>query len=1071
MKHRKAGTSPVNSKRRSATRSSSELLLAACLVFCSGASALVFQMAWMRELRLIFGGTTAATAAVLAIFMAGLGAGSAILGRRADRVANPMRMYGLLEAAIALSTAVTPLLIGLASALYLRMGGQESLGLWGATTVRIALAAAVIALPTFLMGGTLPALVRAVTPSSDANRRALALLYGSNTLGAVLGAAATTFFALDQFGTRATLWSGCALGFTVGIIAIRWSRSLRAIPEVSRAALDSQSANQPASAKATIDVVQVAGHPTLIYAIAAILGFTFFALELVWYRMLGPILGGTAFTFGLILCVALFGIGVGGLAYQFVFRRREPTWNALAVTCGCEALAIVVPLALGDRLAFRAAWSTLHARDFSSLVISWTTITAIVILPAALVSGLQFPLLTALLGHGRQTVSKHLGMTYAWNTLGAIAGSLVAGFGAMPALSAPGLWRAIAVVLGALSVVVLAAAPARSRRAVVVVGALLLATAASLWTEGPTAAWRHSGIGAGRALVPPPNEPNRLRQWANEKEHVTIWEADGIECSVALHGQDGIAFVVNGKSDGNALADAPTQIGVAILGAVLHPDPRTGLVIGLGTGESAGWLAEMRGMEHVDVVELEPAIDEMARRASDLNWNVLQHPRVRRLYNDGREFVFATDKHYDVIISEPSNPYRAGIAALYTAEFYRAVRERLNPGGVFVQFLQAYEVDEQTVDTVLATVRSAFPHVEVWQTLGADLQLACSDRPIKHSVEELRGRITSPRVKEALAKAWKVEDVEGFLGHFVGNSQWADLVARSPHVPLNTDDRTILEYSFAKTVGRDTPFSVEETRDRLRADGHHRPELGDEVVDWDLVELRRQTFNLILGGQLSIALLPNPDDRRLVEAFDRYRNNDFAGAIELWPADSQTPADATQRLVLARTYAELGRPECLEVATSIEPQFPTDADAVRAIYYWRVGDAAQAAAALESFFTRLADDPWVVPVVSESAFSRAVDAATADRDAAERLYRLLSKPFASMRFEYLRQLARLRIAEQLGPQEVIEALAELEPHVTWTAEVLEPRAKAYAALNHPLAEQAKRDWDWFQQHRQSSTAR
>jgi spermidine synthase len=1068
MKNRKAGVA-ASSKSRRDSPSNWQQTFAAGLVFCSGASALVFQLAWMRELRLIFGGTTAATAAVLAIFMAGLGVGSAVLGKRADRVANPMKMYGLLEAAIAASTALTPVLIHWASTFYLQMGGQESLGIWGATTVRIGLTAVVIALPTFLMGGTLPALVRAVTPSSDVNRRALALLYGSNTLGAVFGAAVTTFYALDRFGTRATLWSGCALGLVIGSIAFRWSQSLRSLPEEANAALALKPGNRRSE---TADVItsseQTLGHPKLIYGIAAVLGFTFFALELVWYRMLGPILGGTAFTFGLILCVALFGISAGGLAYQLVFRRLQPSWNALAVTCGCEALLIILPYALGDRLAFSAAWSAQNAHSFSSLILSWIYITAIVILPAAFVSGLQFPLLTALLGQGRQTVSRHLGMTYAWNTLGAIAGSLVAGFGAMPLLSAPGLWRAIVLVLAALSLTVLAAAPERSRRGIIAVGVLLLATAVGLWTPGPQAAWRHGGIGAGRALVPPRSEPNRIRQWANEKQHVTIWETDGIECSVALHGQDGIAFVVNGKSDGNSLIDAPTQIGVAILGAVLHPDPRTGLVIGLGSGESAGWLAEMRGMEQVDVVELEPAIDEMARRASELNWNVLQHPRVRRLYNDGREFVLATDKHYDVIISEPSNPYRAGIASLYTTEFYRAARERLNPGGVFVQFMQAYEVDVQTVDTVLATVRSAFPHVEVWQTLGADLQLVCSDRPLTYSVEELRERISSPRVKEALAKAWRVEDVEGFLGHFVGSSQWADEIARSPQVPLNTDDRTILEYSFAKTVGQETPFSIEETRDRLRAAGYHRPKMTGEAVDWDLVELRRQTFNLILGGQLSIALLPNPDDRRFVEAFDYYRNNDFAAAVGLWPAGSRLPADSLQRLVLARCCAELGRPECLEVVTSVEEQFPTDAQAVRGIYHRRTGNTAAAAIALESFFSRLASDPWVVSVVSESAFSRALDVANADGDAARRLYDLLSKPFASLRFEYLRQLARVRIAEQLGPQEVVQALQDLEPHITWTAEVLEPRAKAYATLKHPLAEQAQRDWERFQRHQQTS---
>jgi spermidine synthase len=1039
------------------------IALASILVFASGCAALVFQVAWMRELRLIFGATTAAAAAVLAIFMAGLGVGSAVLGKRADRAANPLLMYGALEIGIALSAAITPWLISLVSSIYIGLGGQEALGLTAATALRLVLAAAVMAVPVFLMGGTLPAAVRAVTRAGDVFRGSLAILYGANTLGAVFGAAASTFFALEMFGTRATLWTGCAIELAAGAIALAWSRW--AADESTQLGPDTEDKSLILDPSADSPIL-TARTPYVIYFTACVLGFTFFAMEIVWYRMLAPILGGTAYTFGLILCVALLGIGVGGLAYNLVFRRLRPSWSALAVTCGLEAALTMLPFALGDRIALLAARLAENSTGFGELVTGWSYIAGIVVLPAALIAGLQFPLLTALLGSGRHAISKHLGTTYAWNTLGAIAGSLVAGFGALPLLGAPGMWKAIGATLAVLSVVILMAAPRASRRAVATVAGLALVTILATFAIGPTAVWRHSGIGAGRAHMPAADAgTNRLRQWINEKRHITVWDADGTECSVAIHGENGFAFIVNGKSDGNALSDAPTQIGVAILGAVLHPDPRTGLVIGLGTGESAGWLAEMRNMEHVDVVELEPAIDEMALRCSEINRNVLAHPRVRRIYDDGRELVFTTDATYDVIISEPSNPYRAGIASLYTTEFYRAASERLNPGGVFIQFLQAYEVDEATIETVLATVHSAFSHVEVWQTLGADLQLICSNSRLRYSAAELRERIANPIVKEALAKAWKVEDVEGFLGHFVGNSGWADRIAELSNVPLNTDDRTILEYRYAKTVGQQTQFSVEPTRDRLQALGLHRPLLEGEPVDWNLVELRRQELNMVLGGQLSLALLPDPLDRSVVEAFDYYRNNEFARAIELWPVKDRPPSNGVQRLLLARCYAELGRAECLELIDDADEQYPSEADAVRAIYFWRIGNTSEAARCLDAFFTRLHDDPWVIPVVVETAFSRAVDVAQADGQAAKRLYELLSRPFASVRFNYLRQLARLRIAEKLGPQQVVDALKELEPHVTWTAEVLEPRARAYAAVNHPLAAQAERDWQWFQRQR------
>ena len=159
-------------------------------------------------------------------------------------------------------------------------------------------------------------------------------------------------------------------------------------------------------------------------------------------------------------------------------------------------------------------------------------------------------------------------------------------------------------------------------------------------------------------------------------------------------------------------------------------------------------------------------------------------------------------------MSEPSNPYRAGVAALYTTEFYKAASERLKTGGLFIQWLQAYEVDESTVHTVLATARGVFPHVEIWQTLPGDLQLVCSAVPLEQEINELRARIEDDSVKDALTKVWNVDGVEGFLARFVANARWADEIAAQPHIPRNTDDRTLLEYGFAKTVGRSTPFSI-----------------------------------------------------------------------------------------------------------------------------------------------------------------------------------------------------------------------------------------------------------------------
>jgi predicted membrane-bound spermidine synthase len=1011
----------------------------------------------MRDLRLIFGATTAAVAAVLAIFMAGLGVGSAVLGKRADRVAKPLFMYGVLEIAIAISVAVSPWLLAIASSIYIGLSGQAALGMTTATVVRLLLATAVMGVPAFLMGGTLPAAVRAVTTTSDSHRRALGLLYGANTLGAVIGTAAATLLFLEVLGTRATLYLGCAIGLLVGSISVAWSRRLQPLTEY--AAPDAGTA----AVGTEVDDAESSPHrPRLIYVTAAVLGFAFFALELVWYRMLAPILGGTAFTFGLILCMALLGIGLGGVAYNVVFTRWKPTWSALGITCACEAFFAILPFALGDRLAIQAARNAASATSFTTLAGGWCVIIGIVVFPIAFVSGLQFPLLTGLLGHGRRTVSEHLGNTYAWNTAGAIAGSLVAGFGGMPLLSATGLWQAIAALLSVLTICVLIGAPRAERgRGMAIAAAIVVIALLLMRAEGPTAAWRHGSVGAGRDL--PPADFNAVQCWLNAKRWSIIWQADGVESSVGIDGNDGLAFIVNGKSDGNALSDMATQVGAPLLGAVLHKDPKSALVIGLGTGESAGWLAESRQMEHVDVVELEPAIDEMALRCRDLNFDVLQHPRVRRIYADGREYVFTTSNTYDVIFSEPSNPYRAGVAALYTAEFYDAVRRRLNPGGIFVQWLQAYEVDAVAVSTVLATARSAFSHIEIWQTLGTDMQLVCSNTPITYSVDELKNRIGSGTVKEGLATAWHVHDIEGFLGHFVANSKYVDAVAQIPLMLLNTDDRTILEYSFAKTVGLSTPFSIEAMRGQLKDAGYHQPAIVGNV-DWHTVEVRRQISNWLLAGQLSGALLPEPDDQTLIQCLTLQRNRMYAEVVKGWPAAYAKSTEPLLNLVLAQAHAEIGSAECLSILKSAESRYPIDAAAVQAVYYFRAKEFPKALQAMESFFSMLTKSPWALNNVSDSVFDRAVDLSRADKDAAKRIHTALLKPFPSNRFNGRRQQTLALVAWQVGPQETTAALADLEPNVPWTGKFLQIRAESYAATQNPLARQAQRDWELFQKH-------
>jgi spermidine synthase len=305
--------------------------------------------------------------------------------------------------------------------------------------------------------------------------------------------------------------------------------------------------------------------------------------------------------------------------------------------------------------------------------------------------------------------------------------------------------------------------PTYAWRGLIPAGALAVVTVMLLTAVGPTAVWRHSGIAAGTAGIGTITSPQELRGWINAQRGFVVWQADGFESSIALSvGSGGYAFIVNGKADGSARVDAGTQVMLALIGSILHPNPRRSLVIGLGTGSSAGWLGAVPTMERVDVVELEPIVLDVARECRDVNYDVLNNPKVHIRIADAREVLLTTDEHYDVIASEPSNPFRAGIASLFTQEYYRAASDRLNDDGFFLQWLQAYGVDARAVRTVYATMGSVFPSVETWQTRGGDIVLVGAKRTPTYDLTRLAARIQEEPYRTALRVAWRSVDLHGF---------------------------------------------------------------------------------------------------------------------------------------------------------------------------------------------------------------------------------------------------------------------------------------------------------------------
>jgi spermidine synthase len=456
---------------------------------------------------------------------------------------------------------------------------------------------------------------------------------------------------------------------------------------------------------------------------------------------------------------------------------------------------------------------------------------------------------------------------------------------------------ALLLVLGLAAAAIAARSRLSGRLAVaagLASGALLL-----LRATGPTALFRHSPIGVGRIPAEMTSSPNAWRSWVNAERRGILWEADGVESAVALSNRAGLAFVVNGKVDGHIRADAPTQVMSGMVGALLHPDPKSALVIGLGTGSSAGWLGAIPELTRVDVVELEPAILRVARDCAVVNHDVMDNPKVHVVIGDAREVLLTTRAKYDLIFSEPSNPYRAGIASLFTVEYYRSVLERLEKRGLFLQWVQAYDVDSRTVKKIYATLGAVFPAVETWELGANDLLLVGSRDPLAHEAAKLRAKVEREPYKGALAATWRAVELEGFLAHFVAGPALSRTIA-TDEPSLNTDDRTLVEFAFARTANHRGGFDSVEVLATARARGEARPEITGEVA-WDRVEDER--IILFRSG-----IGPAPARLRLAtlaRAAQAQYPRQWASVVELGKCRVASPGP-TELAVVAEAMAEQG---------------------------------------------------------------------------------------------------------------------------------------------------------------------
>ncbi|HMI50795.1 MAG TPA: fused MFS/spermidine synthase [Candidatus Saccharimonadales bacterium] len=756
--------------------------------FCSGAAGLIYQVAWVKALGLIFGHTVFATATALAVFMAGVGAGSLYVARWSEQRAQLVVLYARIEFLVAATGALS--LAGLAGVswlygvLYPAVGGSQTLLL----VVRFLGAAVVLFVPTFLMGGTFPILVQSITQQSAELGTRVSQLYWVNTLGAAAGTLISGFVLLPEFGLRLTIASAVALNILAGLVALR----IASKPHVAHGGERSS----PTVGSPATDPPKQASR-FLLFMFAGV-GGTAFAYEIGWTRLLAATIGSSTYAFTLIVATFLAGTVIGSAIFQR-FRARSSrvslatfsstqTWAGIA---GLSSLILfhwtpeVIPVLL----------EATH-KTFSGLVLAQIVTTTLTVLPVALVFGFNFPMVVTLFAGTAgpsSGLSPMVGKAYAANTLGAIVGSLITGFWLVPWL---GGFRVVAVAAGVNVLLALLLEFHSSQRRMLHLATNSLCLLIVLIVASSSFFYNRSLLSLSAVLYGNAYQGHlTLSEIAATND--LVFMADGINDSIAVvRSDDYVALRVNGKTDAST-RDTRTQLLLGHLGTGLHPAPRRVLIIGFGSGMTVSAVARYPDVERIDCVEIEPAVLRAAPYLDSLNRGVLSDPRVHVTFDDARNFLLTSSDKYDLIISEPSNPWIAGIGTLFTAEYYSAVRQRLMPGGIFVQWAQAYSLAPADLRMIAATLAAGFAELSLWHAEGPDLLLLCRTAASPVQFAHLRSLWQNPALRSDFATLG-IHQPEGLVAYYLLDD--AAVRKLSLGSKLNTDDRTLLEYHAPQTV-------------------------------------------------------------------------------------------------------------------------------------------------------------------------------------------------------------------------------------------------------------------------------
>jgi spermidine synthase len=892
-------------------------VILACF-FLSGTTALVYEIIWMRMISQVIGGAPFAVSTILVVFMGGMGLGSYLAGRTADRM-EPLRLvriYGLLELSIGLYALCVPILLMILKLLYGVLYNALFTHTLAYHLTIFAGAVVLLGLPAVCMGATLPFLCKFYVSRLSHLGTHAGRLYGLNTIGAALGSLLCGFWLIDLMGMWGTLLVAMTVNGTIGVVCLRIGSLPAPVPEKSKTKASPRKAPQAADSAGQVQTPQrpaVMRGALLIFFVS---GFCAMAYEVLWTKLLGLVVGPTTYSFTIVLVTFIVGLALGNLYFgRRADRAAEPMGLLVVTQLVAALLALLVSQLLGNGQLFFAKLIYTFREHFALLSLAKAAILFIFMAAPTFLLGATFPLVTKIYTRSVAGVGRAVGVAYAVNTIGAVLGSFCAGFVLIPLVGKENGLRLII----ALQIVIAAGtgfAVLRGGKLPLVArwGALAATLAVGLALCFHYPAWNRHLLATGkyhrfeehlvvdemlentgwfRALFQGP-------QILMAAEHgKLVYYGDGIggfTTVLKYPGPFGVAeysMANSGKMDASSIGDMKTQTLLAHFPMLFAREPKNVMVLGLASGITAGEVLHYP-VQQLDVVDINDRVFEAARFFDPWNNGVLTDPRTRLIVQDGMAHLGLTDTRYDAIISEPSNPWMAGMAALFTREFFASAKEALTDDGIYVQWYHCYQMDWQAFALIGRTFADVFSQSLLVSCepggLGRDYLLV----GFKNS-----GGLNLERARANLAYAQRSQNIrltkaDLFLRLIVSE----DLPQLFGSGPLNTEDRPRLEYAAPKLM-----YAGEETQQALLGQLQSRRRLRPETLT--AVEAMRQSVpDQIDFAAYALSVKAPFDDMVDLAKADAEEKERFFALMETYAADNLLDFDLIQDPVLSKRLRE-----------------------------------------------------------------------------------------------------------------------------------------------------------------------